>query len=168
MSLTKVEVRPVTGSAVELNRVDGSGNHIYPLVQFDIETNIDVHDFKKMSAPGQWPSYHYPDAMTINAQGRILGVGASDAARASDYFSQRLALVDAVLPPLTVLTTRYHAVLRVRFDGMTEDADAQVVVIQNSIPLAALFPAYSEFMITWKAFLPYFVGVTTQTQYQLG
>ena len=168
MSLTKVEVRPVTGSPLELNTVDGSGNHVYPLDGFDIETNIDTHDFKKMSAPGQWPAYHYPDAMSINATGKILGVGASDAARASNYFSQRLALVDAVLPPLTVLTTRYHAVLRVRFDGMTEDADAQVVVVQNSIPLAALFPAYSEFMITWKAFLPYFVGVSTSTQYQLG
>lgn len=168
MSLTKVEIRPVTGSALELNRVDGSGNHIYPLVGFDIETNIDTHDFKKMAAPGQWPSFHYPDAMTINTQGRILGVGANDTARAADYFSQRLALVDAVLPPLTVMTQRHHAVLRVRFDGMSEDADAQVVVVQNSIPVAALFPAYSEFMITWKAFLPYFVGVSTQTQYQLG
>jgi len=158
----------VVGSPLEVNRVDGSGNHIYPLSEFDIETNIDTHDFKKMSAPGQWPSYHYPDAMIVNMTGRILGVGASDTLRAADYFAQRLALVDAVLPPLQVLTARYHAVLRVRFDGMTEDADAQVVVTQNSIPLAALFPAYSEFMITWKSFLPYFVGVTTQTQYQLG
>lgn len=168
MSLTKVEVRPVVGSPLELNTVDGSGNHIYPLDGFDIETNIDTHDFKKMALPGQWPSFQYPDAMTINATGKILGVGSTDSLRATNYITQRLALCDAVLPPLTVMTARYHAVLRVRMDGMTEDADAQVVVNQNSIPLAALFPAYSEFTITWKAFEPYFVGVSTATKYQLG
>ncbi|MBA3357457.1 MAG: hypothetical protein H0U18_16260 [Pyrinomonadaceae bacterium] len=166
--LTKVEIRPVSGSAVEVNAVDGSGNHLYPLSAFDIVTNIDSRDAKKMAAPGQWPTFAYPDAMTIHAEGNILGVGGSDAARATSYITQRLALLDAILPPVTLLTSRKHAVLRVRFDGMTEDADADVIVIQQSIPMAALFPANSQYMITWKAFLPYFVGLTTSTQYQLG
>lgn len=166
--LTKVEIRPVTGSAVELNTTDGSGNHLYPLSTFEIETNIDTHDAKKMALPGQWPTFHYPDAMTVHAQGRILGIGSSDSTRSADYVTKRLALLDAVLPPVAVLTARYHAVLRVRMDGMTEDADAQVVVVQQSVPLAALYPAQSEFMITWKGFEPYFVGVSTSTKYQLG
>ena len=51
---------------------------------------------------------------------------------------------------------------------MTEDADAFVVCIQQSVPIAALFPAYSEYMITWKGFDPYFVGVSSSTKYQLG
>lgn len=166
--LTKVEIRPVAGSNVELNTTDGSGNHLYPLSVFEIETQIDTHDAKKMALPGQWPTFHYPDAMTIHAQGRILGIGASDALRSADYVTKRLALLDAVLPPVTILTERHHAVLRVRMDGMTEDADAQVVCITPSIPLAALYPAQSEFMITWKAFEPYFTGVSTSTKYQLG
>lgn len=168
--LTKVEIRPVTGSNVELNTVDGSGNHLYPLNGFDIVTNIDQgQDAKKMAAPGQWPRFHYPDAMTIHAEGAILGVGATDAARATDYITKRIALLDAVLPPVSgVLTSRHHAVLRIRMDGMTEDADTQVVVVQQSIPMAARFPANSPFLITWKAFLPYFEGVSTQTKYQLG
>ena len=168
MSLTLVQVRPNTGSPLTLNTVDGSGNHLYPLSVFDINTNIDTHDFKKLAQPGQWPSFHYPDAMTIHAEGKILGVGASDALRASNYIAQRLALTDAVLPPVALLTARKHGVLRVRADGMTEDADADIVVTDISIPLAALYPAYSEFMITWKAFSPYFTGVSTQTLYQLG
>lgn len=166
--LTKVEVRPVSGSPLELNTVDGSGNHLYPLMAFDVNTNIDEHSIKKMALPGQWPAFHYPDAMTVHAEGRILGIGASDALRSANYVTQRLALVDAVLPPVTILTARYHAVLRVRMDGMTEDADAQVVVLQQLIPLAASYPAYSEFMITWKGFEPYFTGVSTSTKYQLG
>lgn len=167
--LTKVEIRPVSGSNVEINTTDGSGNHLYPLSTFEIVTNIDQSaNAKKMAAPGQWPTFHYPDAMTIHAEGSILGIGASASLAAADYVTKRLALLDAVLPPVTILTTRHHAVLRVRMDGMTEDADANVVVTQQSIPLAALFPANSRYMITWKAFEPYFVGTSTSTKYQLG
>ena len=168
--LTKVEIRPVTGSAVELNTTDGSGNHLYPLSEFNITTNIDQSgNAKRMAAPGQWPTFHYPDAMTIIAEGRILGIGGSDSARSADYVTKRLALLDAALPPAVgPYTSRHHGVLRVRMDGMTEDADAQVVLIAPSIPLAALYPAQSEFMLTWKAFEPYFIGVSTSTKYQLG
>jgi hypothetical protein len=167
--LTKVEIRPNVGSPVELNTTDGSGNHLYPLHDFNITTNIDQHDQKKMAAAGQWKTFHYPDAMSIVAEGAILGIGASDAARATDYITKRLALIDAVLPPVTgVLTSRIHGILRVRMDGMTEDADAEVVCTAPSFPMAALFPANSEFQITWKGFLPYFVGVSTSTRYQLG
>jgi len=168
MSLTKVEIRPVTGSNVTLNTTDGSGNHLYPLRRFEITTNLDVHEAKKMAAPGHWPTFSYADAMIINAEGSILGVGASDAARATSYITQRLALLDAVLPPVGLQTARRHGTLRVRFDGMSEDADVDVVVTSQSMPMAALFPAHSDFMITWKAFLPYFTGVTTATVYQLG
>jgi hypothetical protein len=166
--LTKVEIRPVTGSPVTLNTTDGSGNHLYPISQFEIITNIDTHDAKKMAAWGQWPTFHYPDAMTIVAQGKILGIGANDTARATDYITKRLALIDGLLPSVGLLTTRHHGVLRVRFDGMTEDADANVVVVQQSMPMAALFPATSDFMITWKSFEPYFVGTSSSTKYILG
>jgi hypothetical protein len=169
MSLTKVEIRPVVGSALELNTQDGSGNHLFPLSEFNIETAIDTSgNAKRMAESGEWPTFHYPGAMAITAQGRILGIGGSDASRAIDYITKRLAFLDAVLPPLGFMTSRKHAVLRVRFDGMTEDADADVVCIQQSIPLAALYPAQSEFMVTWKGFLPYFVGTSSSTKYQLG
>ena len=168
MSLLKVEIRPVSGSPVEINTTDGSNNHLYPLSEFNIVTNIDTHDAKKMAAGGQWPTFHYPDAMTISATGRILGVGATNDARAANYFAQRLALLDAVLPPVGLQTSRKHGVLRVRFDGMTEDADADVVCTSISAPLTALFPANTEFMITWKGFEPFFTGVGSATKYQLG
>lgn len=166
--LTKVEIRPNTGSPLEINTVDGSGNPVFPLHVFEINTNIDSKDFRKMAAPGQWPSFAYPDAMTIHAEGAIVGVGANDAARSTSYITQRLALTDAALPPVTLLTARIHGVLRVRMDGMTEDADAQIHLTSISIPMASLFPANSDFQLTWKGFLPYFVGVSTSTVYQLG
>jgi hypothetical protein len=53
-------------------------------------------------------------------------------------------------------------------DGMTEDADADIQLVSQSIPMEALFPANSEYMIQWKGFVPWFVGVSTATQYYLG
>src|SRR5262245_5100631 len=138
--LTKVEIRPVVGSTLELNTTDGSGNPLFPLKTFEIITNIDQgQDAKKMAAGGQWPRFHYPDACTIHGEGNIIGVGANDAARATDYITKRLSFLDAILPPAGLQSTRHHAVLRVRFDGMTEDADTNVVIIEQSVPMAALF-----------------------------
>jgi hypothetical protein len=53
-------------------------------------------------------------------------------------------------------------------DGMTEDADADVIVVAQAIPMKALYPAISEFQITWSGFTPWFVGVSSSTKYQLG
>lgn len=164
--ITLIQYIPNTGSLVELNAPDGSGNHIYPLSAFEMESAISTREFKKMTAQGEWPAFHYLGAMTIHAEGRILGSGATPS---NDYVTKRIALIDAILPPTTSpLTARKHGVLRLRLDGMSENADADVVVTSFQAPLAALFPANSEFMVTWKAFLPWFVGVGTSTKYQLG
>lgn len=161
--LSKVEVRPNTGSALTLNDLS------YPLHVFEIETNIDEHSFKRMAAAGEWPTYNYPGAMTIHAEGEILGTGSSDSAIASDTVSKRLALIDAILPPIGLLTARKHGVLRVKMDGMTEDADADIVVQTLSAPLNALSPGRVPFIVTWKGFNPWFTGVTNPSnKYQLG
>jgi len=165
--ITKFEIRPVSGSALELNLMT-AGIPIYPLHTCDIFTNMDTKEFKRMAAAGEWPSFSYPGALTAHIEGNIIGAGASDALASADYVAKRLALVDAVLPPIQILTSRKHAVLRIRLDGMTEDADTDVIVTQSQIPMVALFPANSEFMVTWKGFNPYFTGVTTSTKYQIG
>jgi len=157
--ITLLQYIPNVGSLVELNDLN------YPLHEFDIETTIDPREFKKMSESGEWPTFTYPGAMTVHAEGDIVGYGGTPT---NDYVTKRIALLDAVLPPIGVLTARHHGTLRLRLDGMSENADALVVCSQQSIPMKALHPAISEFSITWKAFLPYFTGVSSQTKYQLG
>ena len=166
--LTKVELRPTTGSPVEINQVDGSNNPLWPLHTFDIDANIDDPSYKKMAAAGEWESFGYPDALSIYCEGNILGIGASDAARATSYVTQRLALVDALTPPLTLQSARVQLVLRVRMDGMTEDADARVRCVNKSIPLAAMQGARSTFRFTLKGFVPVFIGVSSGDPYLLG
>lgn len=158
--LTKFEVRPNSGSPVELNTL------VYPLHVVEITPNIDPKTYQKLAAPGEWPSFTYEGAMTIHVEGDCIGSGATPG---SDYTANRIALIDAIAPPVGVLTSRKHGVIRIRMEGMTEDADVDVVVTQRSIPMRALYPSISEFLITWKAYLPYFTGVTTPTNiYQLG
>lgn len=157
--LTLFEYRPNIGSPITLNDLN------YPMHVCEIETALDVKDAKKMAAHGEWPTYAYPGAMTIHCEGDIVGMGGTPS---TDYVTKRLALIDAILPPIQVLTTRKHGVLRIQMDGMTETADADVILASQSVPMRALHPAISEFLITWKAFLPYFTGTSTTTKYQLG
>jgi len=166
--LTKVEIRPIVGSPLALNTEDGSGSPLYPLASFDIETNLDDPSYKKMAAAGEWESFGYPDAMTVSGDGQILGVGSTDALRAANYVAQRLALVEVLLPPMGLMTSRIHAILRVRMDGMTEDADARIRVTSQSVPLAAMQGARSSFRFTIKSFVPVFIGVTSGDPYLLG
>lgn len=154
--ITSIVYLPVVGLSVTLNDL------VYPLNVFEVETNYDTRSFKKASAPGEWPVYSYPGAMTVHAEGAIIG------STSSDYVTKRMTLLDAIIPPIQTLTTRKHGVLRIQMDGWTETADADVIVTAQQAPLRALNPSISEFMVTWKSFLPYFVGTSTSTKYQLG
>jgi len=167
--LQQVLWTPHVGSPVTLNTVDGSGRHLYPLHTFDIVALTDTPSpAKRMAYPGEWPKFHYASAQQITAEGSILGIGADDAARSVSYITQRLALLDAITPPVQALTGRTHGTLRVQFDGMAEAAEVECVTASRQVPLQALFAANSEFMILWKAFEPYFTGVSTSTKYYFG
>lgn len=170
MSLTSVQIRPVTGSNVDINTVDGSGNHLYPLSSFEPEVDLPEVVYKKMQQTGVWPTFSYPGAATIIAIGHVLGLGASDSARSIDAMTKRAALTDACLPPLdpaTTYTSRKHGTLRVQYDHWTETADVEFHCVLVKIPLAALNPANMEFTINFKCFTPYFVGTGTQTIYPM-
>jgi hypothetical protein len=156
--ITKFEIRPNAGSPIEIN------TDSYPLSECDIFTNFDSKTFRKLAAPGEWPSFAYPGALTINVVGKILGTGVTPT---EDYWDKRLALMDATLPPIQTLTSRQHGVIRVRMDGWSEDADTPVVVMSTSLPMQALYPAISDFRISWKGFVPYFTGASSAI-YQVG
>jgi len=164
MSLTLVQIRPVTGSNVTINTVDGSGNHLYPLHDFEPETDLPDTVLKKMQDAGVWPTFAYPGAMTIIATGEVLGLGASDSAISIDAMTKREALHDACLPALTVpgttYTSRKHGTLRVRYDHWSQDGDVDFHCILCRIPLKALMPGRHQYFINFKCFLPFFVGVT--------
>lgn len=160
--ITLIEWHPNVGSTLVLNDL------VYPLHMFEPESAVDTHEFKKMQAHGEWPSFHYLGAMTVVSEGKIIGNGATDALRSADYVAKRLAFMDALLPPTTTpLTARKHGFLRLQLDGMTEAANADAVVVSLRAPMAALYPAISDFFVTWKMWDPWFVGAST-TKYQIG
>jgi hypothetical protein len=167
MSLTSVQIRPVTGSNVSVNAVDGSGNHLYPLHEWEPEADLPDTVLKRMQAAGVWPTFAYAGAMTIIATGEVLGLGANDSARSIDAMTKREALQDACQPtytinPPTTYTTRKHGTLRVRYDHWSQEGDVDFHCIMCRIPLAALSPARMTYFINFKCFYPFFVGVTDQ------
>jgi len=164
MSLTTVQIRPVTGSNLSINTVDGSGNHLYPLHNFEPEQDLSDATLKKLQDVGEWPTFAYPGAMTIIADGEILGLGANDAAQSVDAMTKREVLIDACLPVLTVpgttYTSRKHGTLRVRYDHWTQDGDVDFHCVLCRIPLKALSPGRFQYFINFKCFLPFYIGVT--------
>jgi hypothetical protein len=166
MSLVSVQIRPVSGSNLDINTTDGSGNHLFPLHEFEPEIDLPDVEFKRMQATGVWPVFAYPGAMTIIATGEVLGIGGSDSARSSDAMTKRASLMDACLPPVdSVLTARKHGTLRVQYDHWAETADADFQCILCKIPIKAQSPARMQYFINFKCFTPYFVGTGTQTKY---
>lgn len=157
-----LELRPNTGSPLELNTLS------YPCQVFDPNGDFEDKKFKKMQQPGEHPTFVYPPALYIAIEGDIVGTGATPTA---DFNTKRFALINASGPPITatgVLTARKHGVLRIRLDGMTENADADFLCVSRSVPLSTEFWSVNEFRLSLKISQGYFVGVTSAATYLLG
>ena len=168
MSLLSVQVRPVTGTNVSINAVDGSGNHLYPLHEFEPEINLPDTTLKKMQDVGDWPTFAYPGAMTIVATGEILGLGGNDSAQSIDAMTKREALINACLPPIDPVnpityTSRKHGTLRVQYDHWSQAGDADFHCVLCRIPLKALSPGRFQYFINFKCFNPCFIGLDGTT-----
>lgn len=156
MAITTLELVPSVGSVITLN------NDTYPLDEFDITPEYDVKAIKKPRAAGEWPTFVYPGAMTIVARGAILGSSSSDCG------TKRNTLIEGAGPILGTQTIRRHVRIRIQMDWMTEKAEAECCLVAREFPLRALSPGVAEFMCTWKSWLPYFIGLTSGTPYELG
>lgn len=168
MSLLSVQIRPASGTPVSINAVDGSGNHLYPLHEFEPEIDLADTSLKKMQDAGNWAAFSYPGAMTIIMTGEILGLGANDSAQSVDAMTKREALINACLPPINpvtpvVYTSRIHGTLRVQYDhwGQTGDADFHCILCR--VPLKALSPGRFQYFINLKCFNPCFIGLDGTT-----
>jgi hypothetical protein len=164
MSLTSVQIRPVSGSNLDINTTDGSGNHLYPLHEFEPEIDLDDTTLKKMQDAGVWAAFSYPGAMTIIASGEILGLGANDSAQSIDAMTKRDALINACLPPIdpvnpVTYTARKHGTLRVRYDHWSQAGDVDFHCILVRAPLKALSPGRCPYFINFRCFNPCFIGL---------
>lgn len=162
MAFDKIEIRPITGSPLEIN-----DNNI-PV--FNLETDPQYSDDEmpeKAFLSGVWPNFSMARGMPLTMEGAIFGYGATDALMAADTatkvqtFKTALHRVHDVTPP----TSRVHGTLRVKATGWTEDADAPYHVVSLRAPYQAGQPNIVEWFLGLFMFNIYFVGVSTSTKY---
>jgi hypothetical protein len=154
-----IELNPYGRSALELNTLD------YPISQsFEPEIEIEEHKYKRAIVMGEWPAYHPEGALYITIQGDVVGnLGAN-------YTTRRDALTLALTPFYDVddiPVYRNHGFLRLQLTGWASIARQDYVVTSKSIPMTTQYVSVSEFHVTLKFPIPYFVQEGGSTRYYL-
>ena len=98
-----------------------------------------------------WPTYSYEGGMTIHLTGQIL------ADTSDDYITKRLALMSC-LRYKSDPRVRKAGSLLMRFDNTSEDWVTDVRIDSISGILNGASPGFSEFLISFYSWLPYFIG----------
>lgn len=132
----------------------------YPISSsFEPEIEIEEHKYKKAIVMGEWPAYHPEGAMYVTVQGDVVGdLGA-------DYTTKRNALVYALTPTYDTddkLLYRNHGFMKLQLTGWAAIAQQDYVVTSKSIPMSTDYASVSEYHITFKFPLPYFLNGSTR------
>lgn len=150
------ELPPGSGArpSLELNDL------IYPITRsFEPEIEIEEHKYKRALVMGEWPAYHPEGALYITVDGDVVGnLGAN-------YTTRRDALVRALTPPYDIddlPTTRNHGMMELQLTGWSAIAQQEYVVTSKAIPMTTDFVSVSEYHITFKFPIPYFLNGSTR------
>lgn len=135
------------GSSIALTT--GAVTDSYPLQNFTMTVNHRNSAVSKTQAPGQWPTYSYPDYRTIFCGGSILGTDASD------YNTKVAALKNVVQVPYRYLTSRRHGYLSMVFYGDGNTYYINVILQTIETPKEANYPSVGTYEINWTSFEPY-------------
>ena len=123
-----------------------------PFREFQVTRDYVREDRQRGESHGLWPAHTYMGGMLIHVEGDILRD------TSTNYVSKRLDMMRA-LAPRPHIGQKRSGTLTCRFTGMTEDVTSQCSVESVEIPMQALAPARSPYMVNWRSADPRFYGV---------
>lgn len=131
-----------------------------PFHVFDVQRSTRREDVEKAADHGRWPTNTYLDAMIIRAEGDLIGMDAAT------YNQKRLEMYGTLMPyPHMMGSHQIIGDLEVIFDGMTEEFTAECTLDgMPELPMEALSPGRSRYMINFLAFDPFWYGKEEQEQ----
>lgn len=134
-----------------------------PLRHFVVSADIRRQEREKSQFPGIWPAKTYIGRCSIQMEGDLLFDDSSS------YIAARLDMLRKILPyPATIVSQRKLGYLTVKYSGMSEACRNDVTIDgYPELPMEALYPSVTAYMITWIGFAPYFTGVSSGTYYYL-
>jgi hypothetical protein len=132
----------------------------------DEELNFDVEfsdpSVRKLQRPGEWPTFAYPGSCRVTCDGHILGTSAAN------FWANRKAFLNALTPPNQELTSRRHGTLTIDDDDEVEPVYQYCRIINRVANLGSLSPERCAYLVTFKAFVPYFTGLASGRDYVIG
>lgn len=133
---------------------------VAPMTQLDFTIDERTIDRPRMQLHGSNPTFSYDGAMTIDITGMLMKDNPDD------YVAERRTFVTALrYLPDTQPTVRKRGVLELQWSGDAESMKADVTIQKISLPIAALSPSRTDYMITFSSFKPWFVGSSSGDLY---
>lgn len=127
----------------------------YRVTDFDWVPRIVGDPRAKLQAHGSWPTWRNVRLLEITLEGTIVG------ATPEDYWNQRSALAQALIPPAGYNTTvREHGTLTLDLPSVGH-VWALVNLVDYSVPLSHAGGTSSKMQFTWHADLGYWTSGTT-------
>ena len=133
----------------------------YTIEEFEVEVDDRViEDRERMEQHALWPTKSYMGGAIITYGGAIL---ADDS---DDYNSKRKLLVATLRgDPDDLVTQTKTGILALTLDGEDEDWLTDVAMKQFSSKLDGTSPMFSEYLVTFRSWTPWFVGSVSGNKY---
>jgi hypothetical protein len=124
-----------------------------PLKEYSVDHDIRTgDDIERMNEHGIWPQYTHVGKCLIHLTGDILRDSTAD------YCAAVILLKRILMPKDEKQVTRKLGTLTLQYTGQESMSGDVTLDGSPELPKLANYPTVGEFMITFKAFNPYFVG----------
>lgn len=122
-----------------------------PLHDFSISGDIKGGDREHMMDHGDWESFSYLGPTTVHIEGD-LQYGTTE-----EYIEKRLLMLSIIIPPPGRQRIRSWGELQLQYTGQPLMVNTVKLEGYPEIPMQALYPSVTPFMISFKCFNPFWV-----------
>lgn len=136
-------------------------NDTWPLTSFEPEGSMKSTPVERSQESGEWPTRSIPGALLIPCGGDLIK-NTSGA-----YIAERMRAMNILVPAGVVETERKMGTLTLSFtdfEPMYNDCTLDDI---PHLPMRALYPSVTEFLITFKVFDGYMIGRNTGRFYTI-
>ena len=136
-------------------------NNTWALTSFEPEGSMKSTPVERMQEPGEWPTRSIAGALLIPCGGDLL-LNDSTA-----YMAERIRALNILVPAGVVNSERRMGTVTLYFNGLEPMYNDCTLDDIPHLPMKALYPSVTEFLITFKVFDGYMIGRNSGRYYTI-